>query len=91
MKLCTKNCTFFPMKHTIYFRYYNERLGLAMVDVKKVYQLVPTLELWYIEVYRGKLVYRKKGSSKRVSYDQLKKGLRKRCFQVDEEVPDWLS
>jgi hypothetical protein len=85
-----KSCTFSSVKHKLHFRYYNERLKLGMVDIKNVYQLEPELMLLYIEVYRGKLVYRAKGSSRRISYEQVKKGLVKKSFSVEEEVPDWL-
>lgn len=78
------------MKHKIHFRYYNPRLNLGVVDVKLVYQLEPTPIRLNPEVYRGKLVYRARGSSRRISYDQLKKGLVKKSFSVEEEVPDWL-
>lgn len=61
-----------------------------MVDVKQVYQLEPALRQLNVEVYRGKLVYRAKGSSKRISYDQVKRGLVKRQFCVWEEIPNWL-
>ena len=78
------------MKHKIHFRYYNQRLHLGVVDVKQVYQLKAEPILLNVEVYRGKLVYRAKGSSRRISYDQLKDGLVKKSFWVEEEVPDWL-
>ena len=78
------------MKHRIDFRYYNERLQLGMVDVKRVYLLTPEPTRLNIEVYRGKLVYRAKGSSRRISYDQVKEGLVKRRFFAEEDVPDWL-
>jgi hypothetical protein len=61
-----------------------------MVDIRQVYQLQPVLLQLNTEVYRGKLVYRAKGSSKRISYDQLKKGLIKQSFFREEDVPDWL-
>lgn len=79
------------MKSKIHFRYYNQRLNLGMVDVKQVYQLNPQPTLLNLEVYRGKLVYRASGSSRRISYDQLKKGLVKKSFVMEEEVPDWFS
>ncbi|RYZ47919.1 MAG: hypothetical protein EOP49_19980 [Sphingobacteriales bacterium] len=79
------------MKHRIHFRYYNPRLQLAMVDIRQVYQLQPVLLPLNAEVYRGKLVYRAKGSSKRISYDQVKRGLVKQGFVLEETVPDWLT
>lgn len=78
------------MKRKIHFRYYNPLLHLGVVDIKQVYQLGPEPVLLNVEVYRGKLVYRAKGSSRRISYDQLKDGLVKKLLAVEEEVPDWL-
>lgn len=78
------------MKEVIQFRYFNERLQIGMVDIKQVYLLVPELTSLNLEVYRGKLVYRAKGSAKRISYDQVKKGLRKTNKTVERDVPKWL-
>lgn len=62
-----------------------------MVDIRRVYLLEPELLLLNVEVYRGKLVYRAKGSSRRISYDRVKKWLVKQAFSVEEEVPDWID
>ena len=78
------------MKRKIHFRYYNQRLNLGMVDVKNVYDLKAEPVRLQPEVYRGKLVYRAKGSQHRISYDQLKQGLIKKIFAVEDEVPNWL-
>jgi len=78
------------VKRKIIFRYYNPQLNLGMVSVKEVYQLTPELVQLTLEVYRGKLVYRARGSCRRISYEQLKKGLVKRSFALEEEIPNWL-
>ncbi len=79
------------MERAVRFRYYNERLKVGMVDVREVYQLEPELKLLKPEVYRGKLVYRAKGSARRISYEQLKNGLIKKNFLVNESWPDWME
>ena len=78
------------MKRKIWFRYYNQRLNLGMISIKEVYLLSPIPVVLEPEVYRGSLVYRAKGSAKRISYRQVKDGLVKKRFAVEEEVPDWL-
>jgi hypothetical protein len=78
------------MEQKIKLRYINERLQVGMVDIKHVYLLSPQLTPLRPEVYKGNLVYRAKGSSRRISYDQIKKGLVKRSFVVKEDVPNWL-
>lgn len=78
------------MEQKVNLNYFNPRLNIGMVDIKHVYLLTPEPTLLQLEVYRGKLVYRAKGSSKRISYDQIKKGLVKRDFYVLEQVPSWV-
>lgn len=46
-----------------------------MVDVRRVYKMGHEPVLLREEVYHGTLVYRVKGTFRRISYDQLKKGL----------------
>ena len=78
------------MEQKIHLKYYNRHIQVGMWDIKTVYQLEPALTKLQAEVYRGKLVYRARGSNKRVSYEQIKKGLVKRDFFVLDEVPNWL-
>ena len=40
-----------------------------------------------VEVYKGKLVHRIKGSSKRISYQTIKKALLCKSFYLTEEIP----
>ena len=78
------------MEQKIKLRYINERLKVGMVDIKQLYLLSPRPTQLRPEVYKGKLVYRAKGSTRRISFDQIKRGLVKRSFVVMEEVPNWL-
>jgi hypothetical protein len=78
------------MEQKIKLRYFNEHVQVGMIDIKHVYLLSPVLTQLCPEVHKGKLVYRAKGSSRRISYDQIKQGLAKRSFVVKEEVPNWL-
>ena len=52
-------------------------LQIGIADWKNVYQF-PQQQLLQKEIHQGKLGYRLKGSSRRISYDQIKKGLVKR-------------
>ncbi|HWJ28730.1 MAG TPA: hypothetical protein VNS32_19455 [Flavisolibacter sp.] len=76
------------MVHKIKLNYINPKLNIGMQDIKHVYHLKDAV-LLQPEVYRGKLVYRAKGSSKKISYNQLKKGLMKQVYWIKMEVPNW--
>jgi hypothetical protein len=78
------------MEQKIRLNYINIQLNIGMVDIRHFYQLAPDVKHLNPEVYRGKLVYRAKGSSKRISYDQIKKGLLKQTYWITEQVPNWL-
>jgi hypothetical protein len=52
-----------------------------------VYLLSPELKKFLPEVYKGKLVYRIKGSSKRISYQTIKIELVCKSFYLTEEIP----
>jgi hypothetical protein len=58
----------------ILLKYYNPVYQIALNNWQQVYQL-PQGVLMYKEVYQGSLYYRSPGSSKRIRYQQLKKGL----------------
>jgi hypothetical protein len=76
------------MQHIIHLTYFNPNLNVGLSSWREVYGLNPIQQL-RPEVYRGKLVYRAKGSKQRISYEQVKKGLVKRSLRVIEQVPDW--
>ena len=61
-----------------------------MVNWKQVYLLHPVVTPLRPEVDKGRLVYRAKGSSKRISYTQIKKDLLKKVYWIKVKVPDWL-
>lgn len=71
-------------------KYINKELKVGMVDWKQVYLLHPKVIQLKPEVDKGRLVYRAKGASRRISYAQIKKGLVKENVWIKEEVPDWL-
>jgi hypothetical protein len=58
-----------------------------MFDLKKVYLLSPQLQMLLPEVYKGKLVYRIKGTSKRISYNKIKKELVRKSFSLPVKIP----
>jgi hypothetical protein len=70
----------------IILKYYNEKLAIAMNDWKTVYQF-PGGEQLTPEVHQGKLYYRNRGSSKRISYAQIKKGLIRKRNMIEEHTP----
>lgn len=70
-------------------QYYNETLQIGLVDWQTAFlfdeQLQSTVQL-KTELHRGQLVYRLPGSSRRISYRQVKKQLVKRVIKVN--VPE---
>jgi hypothetical protein len=78
------------MKQRLTFHYTNPGLHIGLNSWREVYLLLPEPMQLYPEVYRGELVYRAKGSSRRITYIEIKKGLLKRKTTIEQEVPDWL-
>jgi len=78
------------MQQEIKIRYINEILSIGMVNWKEVYLLKPVIIRLLVEVDNGRLIYRRRGSNTRISYNKLKKGLKKKEFLIFEDVPDWL-
>jgi hypothetical protein len=70
----------------ILLEYWNENLKTGLANLKNIYQF-PRVEMLHVEIHQGKLHYRLKGSSKRISYDQVKKGLIKKRIIIKEELP----
>lgn len=66
-------------------KYWNPLLNIAMADRQLVYQFPKKIQMLR-EVYRGELYYRVPGSSKRISYKQLKRGLIKKQIIIPEEL-----
>ena len=67
----------------IVLKYWNPQLQIGLADPKTAYQF-PQQEKLYAEVHQGQLYYRLKGSSKRISYTRLKKGLIRKVISIYE-------
>jgi hypothetical protein len=61
-----------------------------MNNWKGVYLVAPTPVQLFPEACRGRLVYRAKGSAKRIPYTRINAGLLKRKSVLEQDVPDWL-
>lgn len=77
------------MEQKIVLTFLNPQLQIALEDWRTVYLLKPDIIPLTPEVYKGNLVYRTRGSSKRISYRQIKKGLIRKRIVVTQQVPDW--
>lgn len=67
------------MEQTITANYFNPVLKIALVNWRQAWDISGTNpEQLLTEIYKGNLVFRKKGSTHRISYKQLKKGLIKK-------------
>ncbi len=75
------------MEQKIHLQYFNAQLNIGMFDWKNVYQLKPNIMKLFPEVYKGMLVYRIPCSSKRLSYNQIKKDLIKKSFYIINRLP----
>jgi len=75
------------MEQKLLFNYINAELQIGVCDIRNIYLLTPTLTKLLPEVYKGKLVYRIKGTSKRISYISIKRGLVKKKFFVNDNCP----
>jgi hypothetical protein len=79
------------MEQKIKLIYINPRLQIGMVNWRQVYLLHSQINALIPEVNKGRLLYRLKGSTKRISYAQIKKGLQKKEYWIKEEVPSWFD
>lgn len=70
----------------VILKYWNAQLQIGMADWKNVYQF-PQQQLMQTEIHQGNLYYRLKGSSKRISYNQIKAGLVKNKHIIKEDMP----
>lgn len=75
------------MEQEINLQHVNQQLNIGMSDWKNAYLLTPQLLKLIAEVYKGRLVYRIPGSSKRISYSNIKKGLIKKSFSIIITTP----
>lgn len=79
------------MQQEIKLRYFNEELKIGLISWREAYLLFPDIRQLNLETYKGRVIYRLKGSSKRISYNRLKKGLVKTNRVIKIDVPDWLA
>ncbi len=79
------------MVQKIQLNYINEHLQIGLVNWREAYLLSPQVLALQVEVDRGRLIYRLKGSNRRISYATIKKGLVKKQQTIAIDVPDWLS
>lgn len=70
------------MEQIIVLKYYNPLLNVALVSWREVYVLEKVPIRLIPEVSKGNLVYRRRGSAKRISYRQIKKGLVKQNITI---------
>ena len=67
-------------------KYINEQLNIGLEDWQTAWLLTrPFPVKLFTETYRGALVFRQYGKSKRVSYKKLKKHLQKKNIIIEEE------
>lgn len=68
------------IQQTIKCSYYNPVYQIAFSNWRELYLLKEKegFELLAVEVYQGQLAYRSKGSSKRITWHNIKKGLLKK-------------
>lgn len=78
------------MKQEIKLRYLNAELNIGLVSWKEAYALLPQVQQMNLETYKGRIIYRLKGSAKRISYTRLKRGLVKTNKTIELEMPNWL-
>jgi hypothetical protein len=78
------------MEQRIKLKYINNILQIGLVSWREAYLLYPTIIPLKIEVDKGRLVYRAKGSSKRIACKKVKAGLVKTSVWIVQQAPDWL-
>ena len=77
------------MVQNINLKFVNEKLHIVLSDWRWVYIYYPKVIQLKPEVDRGRLVYRYKGSERRFSYTQIKKGLVRKNFIIQLDFPAW--
>jgi hypothetical protein len=78
------------MEQKIQLKYINKSFQIGLVTWKEAYILHPTPEQLLVEVYKGNIVYRRKGSPKRIYYNKLKDGLVKTEAVLSMQLPKWM-
>ena len=77
------------MGQRIKLKYLNPQLQVGLKDWRHAFLLYPMVVPFIPEVYKGNLVYRVNRKGRRISYTQIKSGLKKSVI-IKEQVPDWL-
>ncbi len=73
------------MEQARYTKYYNPLLKTGLVSYREAWLFGKEYpEKLYTEVYKGKLVFRQRGSSLRISYARIKQGLVKKKLLIKE-------
>jgi hypothetical protein len=70
----------------VILKYWNPQLNIGLEDFKNAWQFPQQIKM-FTEVQQGRLYFRLMGSSKRISYEQVKKGLIKKQVRIHE----WLA
>lgn len=78
------------MQQVIQLKYFNTALQIGLVSWREAWLLHPAPVPLQAEVDKGRLVYRARGSARRITYQQVKKGLKATTRTIVQEVPDWL-
>lgn len=74
------------MEQNKYTKYYNPVYKIGLVSWREAWSFnTPLPEKYFTEVYKGRLVFRQRGSSRRISYALLKTGLIKKRILIREE------
>lgn len=78
------------MVQKIQLKFINPQMQIGMVNWKEVYLLKHHPQQLFVEVERGRLIYRARGSAKRISYKQVRKGLIRTDRFIEQEIPSSL-
>ena len=71
----------------VILKYWNEKLKIGLKDWRTAYLLDREPIELITEVYKGNLVYRQRGSTKRFNYKKVKKGIVKKIQVIKFELP----
>jgi hypothetical protein len=76
------------MEQEICVKLFNPKYKIGLVNWREAWLFENQFpEKLYTEVHKGKLVFRRKGSTARVSYRRLKKGLIKKIIIIKQPLP----
>lgn len=73
------------MEQKTFVKLFNPQLKIGLVSWREAWLFQEEYpEKLFTEVYKGKLVFRQRGSSVRISYQKLKKGLVRKTILIKE-------